>query len=66
MTGLRRQLIRLAVLALFLGIWEAAFRLGLMSPIIFASPASVEAATKDGWTFMLAFHITISRSPWRS
>ena len=60
MTGLRRQLIRLAVLALFLGIWEAAFRLGLMSSIIFASPSLiVEAATKDGWTFMLAFRITI-------
>ena len=60
MTVLRRQLIRLAVLALFLGIWEAAFRLGLMSPIIFASPSLiVEAATKDGWTFMLAFRITI-------
>ena len=41
MTGLRRQLIRLAVLALFLGIWEAAFRLGLMSPIIFASPSLI-------------------------
>ena len=60
MTGLRRQLIRLAVLALFLGIWEAAFRLGLMSPIIFASPSLIaEAAAKDGWTFMLAFRITI-------
>jgi len=60
MTVLRRQLIRLAVLALFLGIWEAAFRLGLMSPIIFASPSLIaEAAAKDGWTFMLAFRITI-------
>ena len=60
MTGLRRQLIRLALLALFLGIWEAAFRLGLMSPIIFASPSLIaEAAAKDGWTFMLAFRITI-------
>jgi NitT/TauT family transport system permease protein len=59
-TGLRRQLIRLAVLALFLGIWEAAFRLGLMSPIIFASPSLIaDAAAKDGWTFMLAFRITI-------
>ena len=60
MTGLRRQLIRLAVLALFLVAWEAAFRLGLMSPIIFASPSLIaEAAAKDGWTFMLAFRITI-------
>ena len=31
-----------------------------MIPIIFASPSLIaEAAAKDGWTFMLAFRITI-------
>jgi hypothetical protein len=59
--GRSRATARIVVLlALFLGIWEAAFRLGLMSPIIFASPSLIaEAAAKDGWTFMLAFRITI-------
>jgi NitT/TauT family transport system permease protein/taurine transport system permease protein len=56
----RRQLLRLAALALFLAIWEAVFRLELISPIIFGSPSLiVRAAAKDGWTFLLAFRITI-------
>jgi NitT/TauT family transport system permease protein len=56
----RRQLVRLAALALFLAIWEAVFRLELISPIIFGSPSLiVRAAAKDGWTFLLAFRITI-------
>jgi NitT/TauT family transport system permease protein len=60
MIGWRRQLVRLAVLALFLAIWEAVFRLGLLSPIIFGSPSLVvNAAVKDGWTFLLAFRITL-------
>ena len=60
MSGLRRRLMRLAMLALFLAIWEAAFRVGLLSPIIFASPSLiVSAAIKDGWTFLLAFRITV-------
>jgi len=60
MIGWRRQLVRLAVLALFLAIWEAAFRLALLSPIIFGSPSLVvSAAAKDGWTFLLAFRITL-------
>lgn len=60
MSGLRRRLMRLAMLALFLAIWEAAFRVGLLSPIIFASPSLiVNAAAQDGWTFLLAFRITV-------
>jgi NitT/TauT family transport system permease protein/taurine transport system permease protein len=56
----RRQLLRLAVLALVLAAWEAAFRLGLLSPIIFGSPSLiVRAVASDGWTFLLAFRITI-------
>jgi NitT/TauT family transport system permease protein len=60
MIGLRRQLTRLAVLALFLAIWEIVFRLEVLSPIIFGSPSLIaSAAVKDGWTFLLAFRITI-------
>src|SRR5882757_9996865 len=56
----RRQLVRLVVLAVFLAVWEAVFRLELISPIIFGSPSLiVSAAAKDGWTFLLAFRITI-------
>ena len=48
----RRWLLRLGVLALFLAIWEAAFRLGLLSPIIFGSPSLIvkAAAGGGGWT----------------
>ena len=60
MSGGRRQLIRLAGLALVLAAWEAAFRLGLLSPIIFGSPSLiVRAAASDGWTFLLAFRVTM-------
>jgi len=56
----RRQLLRLAVLVLFLAVWEAAFRLGLLSPIVFGSPSLIaSAAAKDGWDFLLAFRITV-------
>jgi NitT/TauT family transport system permease protein len=60
MMGLRRQLTRLAMLAAFLAIWEIVFRLEILSPIIFGSPSLIaSAAVKDGWTFLLAFRITI-------
>jgi NitT/TauT family transport system permease protein/taurine transport system permease protein len=56
----RRQILRLAIIAVLLAIWEAAFRLGLLSPIIFGSPSLIaSAAVKDGWTFLLAFRITV-------
>jgi NitT/TauT family transport system permease protein len=55
-----RRLWRLAGLMLFLALWEAAFRLGLLSPIVFGSPSLiVSAAAKDGWDFLLAFRITV-------
>ena len=60
MSGLRRQATRLLVAALLLAAWEMAFRLGLISPIIFAAPSLiVDAARKDGWTFLTAFRITL-------
>jgi NitT/TauT family transport system permease protein len=56
----RRQLLRLAALVLFLAVWEAAFRLGLLSPIVFGSPSLIaSAAAKDGWDFLLAFRVTV-------
>ena len=60
MTRTRRRLIQFAALAALLSLWEAAFRLGLLSPIIFGSPSLiVRAVTQDGWTFAHAFRITV-------
>jgi NitT/TauT family transport system permease protein len=60
MSGMRRQAVRLLALAALAAAWEITFRLGLLSPIIFASPSLiVDAAWKDGWTFLAAFRITI-------
>lgn len=54
------RIARLIVLVALLGIWELAFRLELLSPIIFSSPSLIwAAAMKDGWSFLLAFRITI-------
>lgn len=40
-------------------LWEAAFRAGLLEPLIFGSPSLVVAAAlKDGASFLAAFHIT--------
>jgi NitT/TauT family transport system permease protein len=56
----RRRLIQFAALAALLALWEAAFRLGLLSPIIFGSPSLiVRAVAQDGWTFAHAFRITV-------
>ena len=45
---------------LLLAAWEAVFRLGLVSPIIFGSPSLiVGAAVTDGSTFLAAFRITV-------
>jgi NitT/TauT family transport system permease protein len=56
-----RSWITCAILpVLFLVMWEIVSRQKLVSPIIFGSPGLVfEAALKDGWTFLLAFRITI-------
>jgi NitT/TauT family transport system permease protein len=51
---------RLLALAVFVAVWEVAFRLGLLSPIIFGSPSLIaDAVVKDGWTFLSAFRITL-------
>jgi NitT/TauT family transport system permease protein len=51
----RRLAIALAVIAL----WEAAYRLGVLNPLIFGAPSLVaEAAIKDGSVFLVAFRFT--------
>ena len=56
----RRHVIQFAALALLLALWEGAFRLGLLSPIIlFTEDLVVRAVTQDGWTFAHAFRITV-------
>jgi NitT/TauT family transport system permease protein/taurine transport system permease protein len=53
-------LIRFFLLGVFLTLWEAVFRLGLLSPIIFGAPSLlVAAAISDGATFVAAFRVTI-------
>jgi NitT/TauT family transport system permease protein len=60
MTRWRGLPIRLVLLGAFLALWEAAFRFGLLNPIIFGAPSLlVTAAIADGGTFMTAFRITI-------
>jgi NitT/TauT family transport system permease protein/taurine transport system permease protein len=61
MTTIRRLTLRLFVLLIVLAVWESAYRLEILSPIIFAAPSLiVSAIAKDGWTFLAAFRITIS------
>ncbi len=61
MNRVRRHLLQLAVLGCALALWEAAFRSKLLSPIIFAAPSLIaRAAAQDGWTFVLAFRITVT------
>jgi NitT/TauT family transport system permease protein len=51
---------RLGILVSVLAIWEIAYRAGVLSPIIFAAPSLIlSAAGKDGWTFLLAFRLTM-------
>ncbi len=57
---LKGRPLQLAILLLIVAVWEGAYRLGLLSPIIFASPSLVvSAAWKDGWTFLSALRITM-------
>jgi NitT/TauT family transport system permease protein/taurine transport system permease protein len=56
----RIWLLRLCVFLIAIAVWEAAYRLGLLHPIIFAAPSLiVNAVVKDGWTFLSAFRITV-------
>lgn len=60
MSAWRRHGLRLVAVALFAAAWEGTFRLGLLSPIIFGSPSLIlDAAWKDGWTFLAAFRVTL-------
>jgi NitT/TauT family transport system permease protein len=52
--------VRFAILVSVLAVWEIAYRAGMLSPIIFAAPSLIlSAAAKDGWTFLLAFRLTM-------
>jgi ABC-type nitrate/sulfonate/bicarbonate transport system permease component len=53
----RRLAVTLAVIAL----WELAYRLGILNPLIFGSPSlMLAAASKDGPAFLAAFQFTVS------
>jgi NitT/TauT family transport system permease protein len=57
---MRGRLLKLLVVAVVLAGWEGAFRLGLLSPIIFGSPSLlIGAVISDGKTFLVAFQITV-------
>ncbi len=43
-TALRRLLVHLAILAVLLGIWEAASQVGLLNPLIMPPPSKIAAA----------------------
>jgi NitT/TauT family transport system permease protein len=56
----RYPAVRFAILLSVLAVWEIAYRSGVLSPIIFAAPSLIlSAAVKDGWTFVLAFRLTM-------
>jgi NitT/TauT family transport system permease protein len=60
MKPLRKIAWRLLVTALALGIWEGAYRLHLLSPIIFGSPSLIfKAASVDGLVFLKALQVTL-------
>jgi NitT/TauT family transport system permease protein len=51
---------RLGIPLSILAVWEIAYRAGVLSPIIFAAPSLIlNAAAKDGWTFLSAFRLTM-------
>lgn len=56
----RARVRQLFIVVLTVVIWEAAYRVGLLNPIIFAAPSLiVAAAMKDGVTFLSAFQVTV-------
>jgi NitT/TauT family transport system permease protein len=56
----RRLSVHLVMLVVALTVWEAAYRAGLLSPIIFAAPSVIlRAAATDGWILLSAFRITM-------
>ena len=60
MIGSKGWLLQLAAVAVLAAVWEAVYRLGVISPIIFGSPSLIwQAALTDGWTFLAAFRVTL-------
>jgi NitT/TauT family transport system permease protein len=56
----RHLVVRLGIPLAVLAVWEIAYRAGVLSPIIFAAPSLIlNAAAKDGWTFLSAFRLTM-------
>ena len=50
---------RLVITVIVLGLWEAAYRVGILNPLIFGSPSLIiAAALKDGRAFLAAFEFT--------
>lgn len=50
---------RLAVTLAIIALWEAAYRLGILNPLIFGAPSLVAAAAiNDGASFLAAFRFT--------
>ena len=50
---------RLGITVIVLGLWEAAYRLGIFNPLIFGSPSlMIAAALTDGRAFLAAFEST--------
>lgn len=55
-----RWIRRTLITVLCIGVWEVAFRIGLLNPIIFGAPSLVaKAAMSDGLLFLQAFRITL-------
>lgn len=55
-----RWLRRIGITVLCIGLWELAFRAGLLNPIIFGSPSLIyQAAVSDGMLFLAAFRLTL-------
>lgn len=54
-----KRLRSVAIVIALIAVWEAAYRFGLLNPVIFGSPSLVMlAAAKDGGSFVRAFQVT--------
>lgn len=52
--------LRILAVVVFLGVWEAVRRFGLVSPLLLASPSEIVlAALRDGPKFLAAFQLTV-------
>ncbi|MDB5594262.1 MAG: binding-protein-dependent transport system inner rane component [Hyphomicrobiales bacterium] len=57
---MRRLAKRTFVVLVVAAVWEAAYRAGLLNPIIFGSPSLIaKAVQSDGWMFLAAFRTTV-------